>query len=89
MNKPLRTPRKTKRIDSDTVLKELFQAAGPLLWHALLKRGVKGFLNIEFTTTKSHRADLLVEEEDDTLTHLEFQSSNDPKCRGASWNTTC
>ncbi|NOT59284.1 MAG: hypothetical protein HOP19_03565 [Acidobacteria bacterium] len=77
MNKA--THRKTKRIDSDSVLKELFQAAGPSAGRPLLNREIKRFLNIEFPSTKTRRVDLLAEDVDGTLSHLEFQASNDPK----------
>ncbi len=65
------------RINSDAVLKELFQAAGPPAWSAFDVSGVKRFLNIEFAATKTRRVDLLIEETDGALTHLEFQGDND------------
>lgn len=71
--------RRTKRTDSDSVLKELVQTVARQLWPALFKRQVKGFLNIEFAATKQRRVDFLVEEEDGELAHLEVQSTNDPK----------
>lgn len=65
------------RINSDAVLKELVQAAGPPIWSAFFGRGVKRFLNIEFAATKTRRVDLLIEETNGALTHLEFQGNND------------
>ena len=81
MNRPKKQsswPRRLAKINSDEILKELFQASGPLLWQTFTQVGVKRFLNIEFSSTRARRADLIVEQEDGELTHLEFQSTNDP-----------
>ena len=81
MNRPKREssqPRRLAKINSDEILKELFQAAGSILWQTFTQQGVKRFLNIEFASTRARRADLIVEQEDGEIAHLEFQSSNDP-----------
>jgi hypothetical protein len=70
--------RKT-RTNTDAVLKEVAQAAGPPLGRLLLNREIKRFLNIEFASTKTRRVDLLAEAVDGSLNHLEFQASNDQK----------
>ncbi len=78
MTKTKTQPRaRAARINSDAVLKELLQAGGPPVWRVFFKGGVKRFLNIEFPSTKTRRVDLLVEETDGALTHLEFQGDND------------
>lgn len=70
-------PRRLARINSDEILKELFQAAGAFLWQTFTQHGVKRFLNIEFSSTRARRADLIVEQEDGEIVHLEFQSTNE------------
>jgi hypothetical protein len=70
--------RKT-RTNTDAVLKEVAQAAGPPLGRLLLNREIKRFLNIEFASTKTRRVDLLAEDAEGALHHLEFQASNDQK----------
>jgi hypothetical protein len=63
----------------DAILKDLFQRDHPSLLDQLTGGvPVKQFLNVEFPTILERRADLVLLLEDDSITHLEFQSDNDP-----------
>ncbi len=63
----------------DAVVKDLFQQDRPSLLDELAGGvAVKEFLNLELTSVEERVADLLVLLADDTILHIDFQSSNDP-----------
>jgi hypothetical protein len=60
------------------VVKDVFQKDRPALFHSLAGgRNVKGFLNLELAAIEKRVADLLVQLEDDSILHLDFQTRND------------
>jgi len=67
----------TEKFDYDGALKDLFQHDRPALldW---LARGVavRQFLNVDLPKVQQRHADLVVDLEDDSILHIEFQSRN-------------
>ncbi len=72
------SPAKTSYpIRYDAVVKDLFQRERPSILDAYIgDRKIRGFLNIEFAIVEERIADLLIELGDDTILHIEFQSTN-------------
>ena len=66
------------RFNYDVVVKDLFQRDHPSLLDQLTG-GVKvrEFLNLELAAVEERLADLLILLEDDTILHIDFQSTND------------
>lgn len=61
----------------DAIVKDLFQRDQPsILARCVGDRKIRGFLNIEFAIVEERIADLLVELDDGTIVHIEFQSDN-------------
>jgi hypothetical protein len=77
-------PRRLARINSDEILKELFQASGALLWQTFTQHGVKRFLNIEFSATRACRADLIAEQ-DMPWRELEYYTLSYRQCGRIPW----
>ena len=69
-----------ERFDFDGTLKDLFQNDRPTLLNDL-SGGVKvrQFLNVELPKVQERRVDLAILLEDDTILHIEVQSTNDRK----------
>ncbi len=64
----------------DAVVKDLFQRDRPsLLDHLAGGVAVKEFLNLELSAVEKRVADLLVLLADETILHIDFQSTNDPQ----------
>jgi hypothetical protein len=64
--------------DFDGALKEVFQEDLPTLLKRLTRGlAVKEFLNVELPKVRERRVDLVLSLEDDSLLHIEFQSTND------------
>jgi len=62
----------------DAVLKDLFQKDHPSLLDQLAGgMKIKAFLNVDLAKVLERRADLVLLLEDQTILHLEFQSTND------------
>jgi hypothetical protein len=62
----------------DAVVKDLFQKDRPSLLDQLTGGiGIKAFLNVDLAKVLERRADLVLLLEDETILHLEFQSTND------------
>ena len=62
----------------DAVVKDLFQKDHPSLLDQLTGGvKIKAFLNIDLAKVLERRADLVVQLEDGTILHIEFQSTND------------
>jgi hypothetical protein len=69
-----------ERFDFDGGLKDLFQTDRPSLLVTLAGgRKVKAFLNVELPKVQERRVDLVILLEDDTILHIELQSTNDRK----------
>ena len=67
------------RIDSDGLLKELFRREPLLIVERLAGPGsIIEHLNVELQTVQQHRVDLAMRLADQSILHIEFQSSNDP-----------
>ena len=67
-----------RRFDFDGTLKELFQQDRPSLLQRLSHGvAIKEFLNVELPKVGQRRVDLLIALADDTLLHIEFQSTRD------------
>src|SRR5882724_441251 len=66
------------RFNYDVVVKDLFQRDHPSLLDQLTRgRKVREFLNLELAAVEERLADLLILLEDNTILHIDFQSSND------------
>ncbi len=69
-----------ERFDFDGTLKELFQNDRPTLLKDLSGGvRVRQFLNVELPKVQQRRVDLAILMEDDTILHIEIQSTNDRK----------
>jgi predicted transposase YdaD len=69
-----------QRYDFDGIFKEMVQIEGPVVIHAVTGgKRVVSFQNVELQTVQQSRVDLVMELEDQSLLHLEFQSNNDPE----------
>ena len=67
------------RYDFDGLLKDMFQHDHPLLIQRLAGGlPVEEFFNVEMQTVQQSRADLAMRLVDQSILHIEFQSSNDP-----------
>ncbi len=62
----------------DKTLRELFQDVPKTLIKLLVNQNIKEVLETSFPRVEERRVDLLTRLEDDTLFHLEIQSTNDP-----------
>lgn len=63
----------------DAVVKDLVQRDSPSFLHQrfLGGRAIRAFLNVEFAVVEERVADLVLELDDGSLFHIEFQSDND------------
>lgn len=70
----------TERLNIDGTLKDLFQKDRPTLLTTLARgRRVKAFFNVELPKVQDRRVDLLILLDDDTILHVELQSTNDSR----------
>lgn len=61
----------------DAVVKDLVQRDQSSILDAYIRsRKVRGFLNVEFAIVEERIADLLIELDDSSILHIEFQSDN-------------
>lgn len=64
-------------MEYDTTLKELFQTVPSALFSILVGSPVVELLNVEYTSVKARRVDMLARLPDDRLLHLELQTGSD------------
>ena len=63
----------------DAVIKDLFVKGRPRLLERWLRgRQIRAFLNVEFSIVEERVADLILELDDGSILHIEFQSVNHP-----------
>ncbi len=65
--------------DYDTTLKQLFRSNAPVALQSLIGRQVEKWLDVELPRVQNPRVDLLGEDADGELVHVELQSANDPE----------